>query len=42
VKSWLTDNGSIPSERMFLVASKLTSDGVKDGGAPTRVDFALK
>ena len=42
VKSWLTANGSISSERMFLVASKLGADGVKDGGAPTRVDFALK
>ena len=42
VKSWLAANGSIASERMFLVASKLGADGVKDGGAPTRVDFALK
>ncbi|HET9045549.1 MAG TPA: hypothetical protein VFO33_01225, partial [Casimicrobiaceae bacterium] len=42
VKSWLTDNGGVPAERMFLVASKLGADGVKDGGAPTRVDFALK
>ena len=42
VKSWLTDTGGIASERMFLVASKLTAEGVKDGGAPTRVDFALK
>ena len=42
VKSWLTANGSIASERMFLVASKLGVDGVKDSGAPTRVDFALK
>jgi len=42
VKSWLTDQGGVASKRMFLVASKLDAAGVKDGGAPTRVDFALK
>jgi len=42
VKSWLTDQGGIASERMFLIASKLDAAGVKDSGAPTRVDFALK
>ncbi len=42
VKSWLTDQGGIASERMFLIASKLDAAGVKDSGVPTRVDFALK
>jgi hypothetical protein len=42
VKSWLADQGGVASERMFLVASKLDATGVKDSGAPTRVDFALK
>ena len=42
VKTWLAESGGIAPERMFLVASKLGADGVKDDGAPTRVDFALK
>ena len=41
VKAWLTDQGGVAAERVYLVASKLNADGVKDG-APTRVDFALK
>jgi hypothetical protein len=34
--------GKIPAERVFIVAPKLTSDGIKDKGKPTRADFAVK
>lgn len=40
VRSWL--DGKIASDRMFVVAPKLNADGIKDKGATTRVDFALK
>lgn len=32
----------IPRERLFLVEPKLTTEGIKDQGAKTRVDFSLK
>ncbi|WP_120293573.1 DUF748 domain-containing protein [Paraburkholderia sp. BL23I1N1] len=34
--------GKIDSSRVFIVAPKLTADGIKDKGATTRVDFGLK
>lgn len=40
VRTWL--DGKIESDRMFVVAPKLNADGIKDKGATTRVDFALK
>ncbi|VVD95629.1 DUF748 domain-containing protein [Pandoraea terrigena] len=40
VRSWL--DGKIASDRLFVVAPKLTADGIKDKGATTRVDFELK
>ncbi|WP_374619474.1 DUF748 domain-containing protein [Pandoraea sp.] len=40
VRSWL--DGKIASDRLFVVAPKLNADGIKDKGATTRVDFALK
>jgi hypothetical protein len=40
VRSWLDDK--IASDRLFVVAPKLNADGIKDKGATTRVDFALK
>lgn len=40
VRSWL--EGKIESDRVFVVAPKLNADGIKDKGATTRVDFALK
>jgi len=34
--------GKIDSKRIFIVAPHLNADGIKDKGAPTRVDFGLK
>lgn len=42
VKDWLTTKGNIPAERVFVVSPKLSAEGVQGGGAPTRVDFAIK
>jgi len=42
VKEWLVDQGEIPAERVFVVAPKLTGDGIEDKGAATRVDFSIK
>jgi hypothetical protein len=42
VKEWLAGDGGIASERVFVVAPKLTADGIADKGAPTRVDFAIR
>ena len=42
VKEWFAEQGRIASERMFIIAPKLTADGIQDKGAPTRVDFAIR
>ncbi|MGS0741543.1 DUF748 domain-containing protein [Glaciimonas sp. GG7] len=42
VRSYLETQSKIPLERIFLIAPKLTADGIKDKGAPNRVDFALR
>ena len=42
VKQWFTSEGGLPGERIFIVAPKLGADGIKDGGTPTRVDFAIR
>jgi hypothetical protein len=39
VQQYLT--GKIDSSRIFIVAPKLDAKGIKDKGAPTRVDFGL-
>ncbi|MGE5450542.1 MAG: DUF748 domain-containing protein [Acidobacteriota bacterium] len=41
VKKYLDEQGHVPVDRLFLVASKLTVDGIHDKGAPQRVDFSL-
>jgi hypothetical protein len=41
VKKYLDEQGHVPVERLFLVASRLSADGIKDKGAPQRVDFTL-
>jgi hypothetical protein len=41
-KDWLVGEGAVPAERVFLVAPKLTAEGIKDKGKPTRADFAVK
>ncbi|MEC5163212.1 MULTISPECIES: DUF748 domain-containing protein [unclassified Janthinobacterium] len=42
VRAYLETKGVIAAERIFLVAPKVTADGIADKGAPNRVDFALK
>lgn len=41
-KEWLVGSGKVPAERVFIVAPKLTAEGIKDKGGPTRADFGLK
>jgi uncharacterized protein involved in outer membrane biogenesis len=40
-KDWLVQKG-VPAERVFLVAPKLGSDGIRDKGKPQRADFSIK
>ena len=42
VREWFVGKGAIPAERVFVVAPKLTADGISDKGARTRVDFAIR
>ncbi len=42
IKEWFVGPGGIASERVFVVASKLSGDGITDKGAPTRVDFSIR
>ena len=42
VKDSLVRSGKIDVARVFLVASKLSAEGIKDKGKPSRVDFALR
>jgi uncharacterized protein involved in outer membrane biogenesis len=41
VRDALVQSGKVPTERLFIVASKLMSDAPQDKGSPNRVDFAL-
>lgn len=40
VREWF--NGKIAANRLFVVAPKLTAEGIDDKGDTTRVDFSLK
>ncbi len=42
VKEWFVDQGGLAPERIFVVAAKLSADGITDKGAVTRVDFAIR
>jgi hypothetical protein len=42
VRDWLAGKGNIPAERVFIVAPRLTAEGLKAEGAPARVDFAIR
>ncbi len=42
VRNHLESQGKVSRERLFLVEPKLTTDGIQDKGAKTRVDFSLK
>ncbi|HTO51655.1 MAG TPA: DUF748 domain-containing protein [Burkholderiales bacterium] len=41
-KDWLVTKGQVPADRVFLVAPKVGTEGIKDKGKPERVDFSLK
>jgi uncharacterized protein involved in outer membrane biogenesis len=41
-KEWIVTESKVPAERVFIVAPKLTAEGIKDKGKPTRADFAIK
>ena len=41
-KDWLVAKGGVPADRVFLVAPKTGTEGIKDKGKPERVDFSLK
>ncbi|WP_042879729.1 DUF748 domain-containing protein [Cupriavidus necator] len=42
VKQALEREGKVPESRLFLTAPKLSAEGIKDKGAPNRVDFAIR
>lgn len=42
VKQALEREGKVPENRLFLTAPKLSAEGIKDKGAPNRVDFAIR
>jgi uncharacterized protein involved in outer membrane biogenesis len=42
IKEWFAHDGHVAAERIFIVKPKLDNDGIKDAGAPTRVDFAIR
>ncbi|WP_420995660.1 DUF748 domain-containing protein [Cupriavidus sp. 30B13] len=42
VKQSLERDGKVPESRLFLTAPKLDAEGIKDKGAPNRVDFAIR
>jgi hypothetical protein len=42
VRNRLEAQGKVSRERLFLVEPRLSAEGIKDKGASTRVDFALK
>jgi len=41
-KDWLVGQGGVTADRVFLVASRIGGEGIRDKGRPARVDFALK
>ena len=42
VKRYLEDVGKISEERLYLVAAKLTAEGVSGAGKLSRVDFVIR
>lgn len=42
VKDYLVETSKVPADRVFLLAPKMSAEGIKDKGKPTRVDFSLK
>jgi len=42
VKQALERDGKVPEDRLFLTAPHLSAEGIKDKGAPNRVDFSIR
>ena len=42
VRHYIEDTGKVSPSRVFLVTPKLDANGIVDGGAASRVDFALR
>ena len=42
VKQSLEREGKVADSKLFLTAPKLTAEGIKDKGAPNRVDFSIR
>jgi hypothetical protein len=42
VRNYLQDQSIIPADRIFLIAPKLTAEGIKDKGQGSRVDLSLQ
>jgi len=42
VKQSLERDGKVPDAKLFLTAPKLSAEGIKDKGAPNRVDFSIR
>lgn len=42
VKQSMERDGKVPDAKLFLTAPKLTAEGIKDKGAPNRVDFSIR
>ncbi|CAG2152524.1 hypothetical protein LMG31506_04637 [Cupriavidus yeoncheonensis] len=42
VKQALERDGKVPEDRLFLTAPHLNAEGIKDKGAPNRVDFSIR
>ncbi|MDF3832362.1 DUF748 domain-containing protein [Cupriavidus basilensis] len=42
VKQALERDAKVPESRLFLTAPKLSAEGIKDKGAPNRVDFTIR
>jgi uncharacterized protein involved in outer membrane biogenesis len=41
-KEWIATRGNVPRERVFVLASRVGTEGLKGEGAPTRADFAIR
>jgi hypothetical protein len=41
-KDWLVETGKVPAGRVFIAAPKMSAEGIKDQGKPSRVDFSLR
>ncbi|MFZ6844440.1 DUF748 domain-containing protein [Undibacterium sp. RuTC16W] len=42
VRDYLEQKAGVSKDRLFLIAPKLSADGIKDKGLPNRVDFSVK